>query len=266
MRILLLNGNTSESITEALFAEARRHAGGETEIVATRCERGANVVASRAAEVVAASAMLEAVAAVDEPFDAVLVAISFDTAVQALRELLPVPVVGMTEAACHVATMVGSRFGVVLPGERNAAVYRERIVACGFEPRFAGMRVVGSSAAALYADPENALEAIRIAAQALVDEDRCDAVILAGAALVGLHRRIQADCPVPLIDGIACGVGMLESLVRLKLPKPRAGSYAAPAPAQLQNIDPALAALFACPAVDRTHPGFRTEGDHDHEY
>ena len=249
MRILLLNGNTSESITQALIAEAQRSAAPDTVIVATRCARGAEVVASRSAEVVAANAMIEAIAAFKEPYDAVLVAISFDTAVSALRELLSVPVVGMTEAACHVATMVGSRFGVVLPGTRNAAVYREHIVACGFEPRLAGMRAVGSSAAALYADPDNAVDSIRNAAQTLIDEERCDAVVLAGAALVGLQHRIQPEVPVPLIDGIACGVGMLESLVRLKFPKPQAGSYAALASAQLQNIDPALATLFAYPTA-----------------
>ena len=249
MRILLLNGNTSESITQTLLAEARRHAAPDTVIVATHCARGAEVVASRSANVVAANAMLEAIAAFKEPYDAVLVAISFDTAVPALRELLSVPVVGMTEAACHVATMVGSRFGVVLPGTRNAAVYREHIVACGFEPRLAGMRAVGASAAALYADPDNAVDSIRNAAQTLIDEERCDAVVLAGAALVGLQHRIQPEVPVPLIDGIACGVGMLESLVRLKFPKPQAGSYAALASAQLQNIDPALATLFAYPTA-----------------
>lgn len=248
MHILLVNGNTSESITRALLTEAHHNAAPDTVVFATNCMRGAEVIASRSAEVVAAHAMLEAVAAVQEPYDAVLVGISYDTAVSALRELLAVPVVGMTEAACHVATMVGSRFGVVLPGARNAAFYRERIVACGFEPRLAGMRAVGSSAAALYADPDSSLALIRNASQALVNEERCDALILAGAALVGLHRKIQSDIPVPVIDGIACGVGMLESLVRLNFPKPQAGSYSAPASAKLENIDPVLSRLFTRPA------------------
>lgn len=247
MRILLLNGNTSESITQALLTEAQHNTAPDTVVFAAKCTRGAEVIASRSAEVVAAHAMLEQVAAIKEPFDAVLVAISYDTAVSALRELLDVPVVGMTEAACHIATMVGSRFGVVLPGARNAAFYRERIVACGFEPRLAGMRVIDSSAAAIYKDPESYLELIRNASQALVDEESCDALILAGAALVGLNRKIQADIPVPVIDGIACGVGILESLVRLNFPKPQAGSYSTPASAELENIDPALSSLFARP-------------------
>ncbi|WP_372965468.1 aspartate/glutamate racemase family protein [Marinobacter sp.] len=248
MRILLLNGNTSESITRALLTEARHNAAPDTTVFAAKCARGAEVVASRSAEVVSAYSMLETIATIKEPYDAVLVGISYDTAVSALRELLAVPVVGMTEAACHVATMVGSRFGVVLPGARNAAFYRERIVACGFEPRLAGMRVIDSSAAALYADPENSLKLIRNASQALVDGEHCDALILAGAALVGLHRKIQPDIPVPVLDGIACGVGMLESLARLNFPKPQAGSYSVPASAELGNIDPALSGLFAHPA------------------
>ncbi|MDB5761064.1 MAG: hyuE [Herminiimonas sp.] len=247
MRILLLNGNISTSVTESLAAEARMYAAPGTEIVATQCSRGAAFVASRASEVVAANAMLEAVAAYQDQYDAILVAISFDTAVAALREMLPVPVIGMTEAACHVATMVSARFGVVVPGARSAAVYRERMVGNGFGPRLAGMRVVGPSAAVLYGDPESALQSIHTAAQALVEEDGCEAVILAGAALVGMHHRLQPRLPVPVIDGIACGVGMLETLVRLKLPKPQYGSYALPEPAQLEKIDPALAELFANP-------------------
>jgi allantoin racemase len=248
MRILLLNGNTNTGVTASLATEARAVAAPGTEIVATQCARGAAFVASRAGEIVAANAMLEAVAAYQGQYDAVLVAISFDTAVPALRELLSVPVIGMTEAACHVATMVGARFGVVVPGTRSAAVYRERIEGNGFGARLAGMRVVGPSAAVLYGNPEGALQSIRTAAQALIDEDGCEAVILAGAALVGMHRQLQPGLSVPAIDGIACGVGMLEALVRLQLPKPTYGSYALPEPAQLANIEAPLAALFAAPA------------------
>ena len=260
MRIIVLNGNTNTGVTESLAAEARMYASPGTEIVATQCSRGAAFVASRASEVVAANAMLEAVAAYQGQYDAVLVAISFDTAVPALRELLPAPVIGMTEAACHVATMVSARFGVVVPGARSAAVYRERMVGNGFGPRLAGMRVVGPSPAVLYGDPESASQSIYAAAQALVEEDGCEAVILAGAALVGMHHRLQPRLPVPVIDGIACGVGMLETLVRLKLPKPTYGSYALPESAQLENIEPALAEMFANPSASRRLP---SDAGHD---
>ncbi len=248
MRILLLNGNTNGGLTETLAAEARLYAGRGTEIIAVNCTRGARFVASRAAEVIAAQAMLEVASAHFGKYDAVLIAISFDTALHALRELLPTPVVGMTEASCHAACMVGSRFGVVVPSARTASVYRERIEGYGLGGRLAGMRVVDRSAAELYEDPDSALEAVGTAARALVQEDGCESVVLAGAALVGLHRRLQAQLPVPVLDGIACGVGMLEALARLGLPKAQCGSFAVPEPATLCNIDPALARLLNAPS------------------
>jgi allantoin racemase len=49
---------------------------------------------------------------------------------------------------------------------------------------------------------------------------------------------------VPLLDGVACAVGLAEHLARLGLPKPRAGSYAAVPPRQVDRVDAPLAALL----------------------
>ncbi len=40
-----------------------------------------------------------------------LLAVSYDTALLAAREMLRVPVVGMTEASMHAACLLGTRFG-----------------------------------------------------------------------------------------------------------------------------------------------------------
>ena len=52
--------------------------------------------------------------------DAVVIGVSFDVGLRALRELAPVPVVGMTEAACLVACTLGGPFGIVTYGARSA--------------------------------------------------------------------------------------------------------------------------------------------------
>jgi allantoin racemase len=56
--------------------------------------------------------------------------------------------------------------------------------------------------------------------------------------------KLQPHSPVPLLDGIACGVRLLEMLVALGLPKPGLGSFAAPRGREVGGVDPALAALF----------------------
>ena len=63
--------------------------------------------------------------------------------------------------------------------------------------------------------------------------------------MAGVPRRIQADVPMPVLEGISCGVLQAELLVRLGAPKPRTGSYAAlSASREAVNLDDGLAAFF----------------------
>jgi allantoin racemase len=71
-----------------------------------------------------------------------------------------------------------------------------------------------------------------------------DAMILGGAALAGMGERIQAEVPVPLVDGIAAAVRLAEALAPLGLKKPAAGSYAAPKGRASVGLAVPLAALL----------------------
>ena len=82
------------------------------------------------------------------------------------------------------------------------------------------------------------------AAIAEVVAEGADAVVLGGAALAGMGPRLQRNATVPLLDGIACGVKLLEMLVALNPPKPTTGSYARPRGRETTGLDPALAALL----------------------
>ena len=113
VRILLVNGNTTATMTETLVATARAAAAPGTEIAGATGTIGAAIVSHRADEAIAEHAMLKAVADHDGAFDGVLIGVSTDPALGALRALLPVPVVGMTEAALLTACMLGGRFGLV---------------------------------------------------------------------------------------------------------------------------------------------------------
>src|SRR3712207_3329710 len=99
MRILLINGNTTPFVTETAAAEARRSCRADTEITAVTATFGAAIIATRVEHAIAEHAMVELAARHAGESEAVLVAVSYDTGLRALRELLPVPVVGMTEAA-----------------------------------------------------------------------------------------------------------------------------------------------------------------------
>jgi allantoin racemase len=241
MRLLLANANTTAAVTEICAASARAAAAPGTEIVAVTPRFGPAIISSRAENAIAAHGLLDCLAEHHAGCDAAILAVSYDTALAAARQLLPIPVIGMTEAACLAACMLGGRFGLVTFS--SADLYREVIAGHGLAGRLSGIAIVSASPYDAASDPEGVAAKVAEAAEGLAREG-ADSVLLGGAALAGIGARIQARVPVPLVDGIAAAVTFAEGLVRLGMPKPRTGSFAAPANRPAVGLGDALAALL----------------------
>lgn len=243
MRLLLINGNTTPFVTDAAAAEARLAASPGTEIVAVTGRSGAGIIGTRFENALAQREMIALAATHGLGMDAVLIAVSYDTALPALRELLAVPVVGMTEAALLTAHMAGGRIGLVSLGRRVQPVYRELVTAYGLDRRIAGWRTIESTKAFAPGDTAELDALLAGACNELVEEELAEVIVLLGAVMAGVPRRLRARVPVPILEGIATGVGQAELLARLGLAKPRTGSYALPGPRELTGVEPEILAL-----------------------
>jgi allantoin racemase len=245
MRILVVNANTLEIVTEKLAAEALDVASSATEIVAVTGNFGARIIASRAENAIAEHSLIALVSEHAANCDAVVIGVSYDTGLRAARELLPIPVVGMTEAGLLTACMLGGRIGVIVFGRHTLPLYQELVASYGLSTRIAGWRVIESAAPYQRGAHAELDREIVSTARLLIDQDMAETVLITGAVMAGVPRRLQGDVPVPLIDGLACAVRQAELLVRLALPKPRTGSYAPPTGRELVGVTPAIARTFA---------------------
>ena len=244
MRILLANPNTTEAVTETIAAAARAAAAPGTEIVAATARFGARVIGTRGEMAIAEHAALDMLARHAEGCDAVIIGASIDSGLRAAREMLAVPVLGLTEAALHVACLAGGRFGTITLSRRSAYPLREMIEGYGLMSRCGGMRAVDANPLDLLAAPERIAALIEAAAASLIERDMVDVIVLIGAVMADMPARVQPHLPVPVIEGVRCAVTLAESLARLRLPKARAGGYAALPTRELIGVDPALAARF----------------------
>jgi len=248
MRILVVNANTSDIVTDKVAAQARLSASTGTEIVSVTGTFGARVIGSRAEHAIGEHSTLALIAQHAPGCDAVVIAVSYDTGLRAARELLPIPVVGMTESGLLTACMLGGRIGVITFGRRVLPLYRELVTSYGLDPRIAGWRTLESTAA-YQRGTHDALDTLDRelveAALDLVERDGAETVVLTGAVMAGVPARLQKGVPVPLIDCIACAVRQSELLHHLGYPKPSVGSYSPPAGRELIALDPALAVAFA---------------------
>jgi allantoin racemase len=245
MRLLLANPNTTQAVTDTIAAAARAAAAPDTDIRAVTGRFGARVIGTRTEMAIAEHAALDLLAREADGCDAVVIGASVDSGLRAAREMLAVPVLAITEAALHVACLTGGRFGTITLSRRSAYPLREMIEGYGLTARCGGMRLVDVSPLDLLADPDRVGALIAEQANDLVQRDMVDVVVLIGAVMAAMPARVQPRLAVPVVEGVRAAVALAEALARLRLPKPRAGGYAALPARELVGVDPALAARFA---------------------
>lgn len=143
MRILVVNVNTTESITETIAQQARAVAAPGTEIVGLTPYFGAESVEGNFESYLAAIAVMDRVMAYDQPFDAVIQAGYGEHGREGLQELLNVPVVDITEAAASTAMFLGHAYSVVTTLDRTVPLIEDRLKLAGLYQRCASVRASG---------------------------------------------------------------------------------------------------------------------------
>ena len=241
-RILLINPNTSRSVTDLLAEEARRAAGGRAEIVAATARFGAAGIECLAEAAVAAHAVLEGVA--EHPnVDAVIVAAFMDPGLEALREVAPMPAVGLAEAGVCAAASGGRRFSIVSLGPALRPGVERIVAGCGASGGLASIRYVSAGVLQLARDRAGLLDEIVAVANRAAAEDRAEAILFGGAVFAGVSREIAGRVPVPLVEGVAAAVEAALAAIAGK--SPAAPRREGPLPKPYPGISPALARMIA---------------------
>lgn len=240
MKLLLANGNTTQAVTDLVVAEAIRCAAPGTSVTGATARFGVSIVSTEAENDIAAHAVLDLLAATWPGHDAAILAISYDTALASARQILPIPVIGMTEAALHTACLLGRRYGAISFGGGSRGMMLDVVARTGLAGRMVAMEIIEPAGTAEFLragalDDAICETAVRLAAGG------AEAVVVCGAAMAGVGHRLQPRVAVPLLDGIGCAVRQAEALVRMSLP-PRAPLRRMAAGAPLTGVSPELAA------------------------
>lgn len=243
MRLLIVNPNISSSVTDLIEAEARLSVSSETEITMRTAAFGVAYIETRAEAVVGAYATLAELAEHHPGHDAAVIAAFGDPGLEAAREILPIPVVGLTESALMTAAMLGGRIGIIAISRRIGAWYRETVDRYGLLPRLSGIRFLDEPFNDISSVQQDRAQQLLALSEAAIVEDGADVLIMAGAPLAGLARQVGNRIPVPVVDGVSCAVRQAALLAGLAPAKARAGSYALPPRKACRGLPTAMAAL-----------------------
>lgn len=227
--IQVINPNTSVGMTETIGAAARAVAAPGTDILAVNPGSGVPSIEGHFDEVIAALGVLEQVkAGRQQGVDGHIIACFGDPGLLAARELAQAPVVGIAEAAMHMATLVATRFSIVTTLPRTLIIARHLLKQYEFSDHCAAMHAIDLPVLALEDGSGLAQEKVRERCIRALKEDGCGAIVLGCGGMATLAQELTRELRVPVIDGVSAAVKMVESLVALGLSTSKYGDLAYP--------------------------------------
>lgn len=229
MRIVVTNCNTTQEMTEEIVRGARAAAGPGTTVDGLTPAWGPASAEGWLDSYLSAAAVLDTLRTYDgAPYDAVVMAGFGEHGREGVRELVDAPVVDITEAAAHLACLLGRRYGVVTTLERSRGQIEDSLETAGVARNCAA--IVGTGLNVLDLGDEERTETAFLAAAERACAAGAEVLVLGCAGMTGLQRVVGEKLGLPVVDGVAAAVKLAESLVSLGLTTSRVGSYAEPLP------------------------------------
>jgi allantoin racemase len=229
MKILLVNPNTTASMTEKVGKAALLVAASGTEIIAVNPEYGPVSIEGYYDEVFSIPGLLEEVRkGEDSGCQGTVIACFDDTGLDAARCLASGPVVGLCEASMHIASLLANGFSIVTTLKRSIPALEKLAVKYGMSQQCHRVRAAEVPVLELDNPDSETTKLIRVEIQKALDEDRSEAIVLGCAGMADLATKLSKEFGVPVIDGVTAAVKLVESLVSLGLQTSKRNGYAYP--------------------------------------
>lgn len=228
MRILVVNPNTTQSMTDKAAEAARAVAGRGTEIIAATSRMGPASIEGHYDGALALPGLLAEIRKAETAgAEAAVIACFDDTGLDAARSLVSFPVLGLCESALVTAGFLSQRFTVVTTLERSRILLENLTRHYGFGGR-AKVRAADIPVLALEDPASGAISKLRWQIELALAEDGAEAIVLGCAGMANLAHALQQEYGVPVVDGVSAAVKQAEALVAQRLTTSKRGSYAKP--------------------------------------
>ena len=214
MRILIINPNSTATMTDKIAESARLVANSDTIVEAVNPTQSPKAIQGEEDGIVALPHLFELFARKtgSQHYDAVIIACFDDTGVVELKGRGTVPVIGIGEAAFHAASLLGGQFSVVTTLSASCPIIETNINAYGFSNQAARVRASDIPVLAFEDHPERSFDKLSLEMEVALSQDGCRSIVLGCAGMADLAQRLSQKHQVPVIDGVKSAVGLVEML------------------------------------------------------
>lgn len=199
--IVIINPNSTEQMTHSMLTTARA-ARPDINIQAWTSHDGPAAIQGPEDGVTCVPPLLALVTkASDAGASAIIIGCFDDTGLEPARALARCPVIGIGQAAYHLAALAGSRFSVVTTLDVSTPILADNIHAYGLGGNLAKVRASGVPVLTLDSDPEDAAARVLDEIRHAQEEDDVQSVVLGCAGMSHIPRHAGPEITVRLIDG-----------------------------------------------------------------
>jgi len=226
MRVLVINPNASVEMSDVIREQLHAVARPDVVVDVVNPAGAPPAIESALDEAACVPPMLKLVREARTcGYDAVVIACFSDPGLDAAREATDLPVVGIQDAAMHLAAQIGYRFSVLTTLAHRSPLRERAALLAGLDRRLASCRPLDLPVLETVVNREQVVQKIvRIGRQA-IEEDGAEVLVLGCAGLGDLAIRASRELGVPVIDPNAAALKLCETLVDLNLSHSRAGLY-----------------------------------------
>lgn len=190
------------------------YAAGDTEVLAEPTATGPAAIESAhdAAQVVPELLRL-APEAERRGVAAIVLGCFSDPGLEAIREIVTIPVIGPGAAAFHLAAQLGTRISLLTPSGRSFGRVAARLRGLGLNGLLASVRGIGLTVMDMAQQTAGARDKAAAAARTAVDEDGADVLVLgcmSMAFLPGICEDLTAEVGVPVVNPVITGLKTAE--------------------------------------------------------
>ena len=153
-------------------------------------------------------------------FNAIIIGCYSDPGLDALREILTIPVVGPGAASLHLGAQLGTRLSVLTPTGRGFGRVAARLRALALAELLVSVRGIGLSVMDLAQQKPGAIEKAADAARVAVEQDGADVLVLgcmSMAFLPGICEELGRRVGVPVVNPVMAALKTAEALVSMRL-------------------------------------------------
>ena len=215
-KILVINPNTSKTMTEDINKTALLFANKNFLIDTVRAEKGPTSIDNFYEEAMSTVEVIKKIKmGSSKGYDGFLIACGFDPGIYGARNITDKPVIGIGEASFFVASMLGYKFSIIDSPNSAWAVNEDNVNRIGLEKRLASIRTIEFGEVQCCENKRLTIEKILTEAKLAITQDHAEVIVLGCAGMTGMDLELENELNIPVVDPIKAGISILQSLISM---------------------------------------------------